>query len=101
LLPIPTLAVDVWLTVLVQIVAALAMSSVLAFNGVRRLKYPGYALGTVMLLNSTQHLVTSWFGHQLTPGPRSAPLLLVASAWILLERGGPKSASVELRVTRP
>jgi hypothetical protein len=83
--PIPTLVGDAWLTGLVATVVVMSVLSVLAFRGVQRLKYPAYGLGAVVLLNSTQHVITSSLAHQLTPGTRSAPLLLIASAWILLE----------------
>lgn len=84
-IPIPIVAVDVWLAGLIAITVVLSMLSVLAFRGVRRLKYPAYGLGVAMLVNSTQHMVISSLAHQLTPGARSAPLLLIASAWVLLE----------------
>jgi len=84
-LPLPPLTFDIWLTVLVLAVIVLAFMSVLIFRGVTALRYPAYAYAAAMLINSVQHLGASLFMQRLTPGALSAPLLLIASAWLLVE----------------
>lgn len=84
-LPLPPLTFDVWLTGLVLAVILLASLSVLVFRGVTRLRYLAYAYAAVMLINSIQHIGASLFMQRLTPGTLSAPILLIASAWVLLE----------------
>ena len=76
---------DVWLIVLSALVIALASLTVFLFRGVKALRYPVYATATLMILNSLQHVALLVALRRITPGTRSAPLLLAASVWVLRE----------------
>lgn len=76
---------DLWITALGFLVVGLAASTVFPFRGVRAFTYPAYIVATLLLLNSLQHLVLLLALQRITPGTRSAPILLVAAVWVLRE----------------
>lgn len=83
-LPLPTFTFGLWLTGLCLGVLVLLSLSPLAFRGNRwavRLSYP---LGVLMFANGLGHVGGSFYLGRLMPGVCSAPLLLLASSYLLV-----------------
>jgi len=83
LLPLPTFTFPVWLGGLIAAVLILLALTPLAFRGVRWLRVFSIPYGALMLLNGLGHIAASFYYGRLMPGVYSAPLLLVASAYLL------------------
>jgi hypothetical protein len=79
------LTFGVWMTALTVIVLVLASLTPFLFRRVTALKGPISLIVALMLLNVVQHLALFLVFQRLTPGTRSAVLLLAASLWVLRE----------------
>jgi hypothetical protein len=93
LLPLPTFTFGVWLTGLVLGILLLLALSPLAFRGKRWVIWASLPLSVVMFGNGLGHIAGSFYLGRLMPGVYSAPLLLLASAWLF------RQAWVQLRGT--
>ena len=83
-LPLPTFTFDVWLAGLIAAIAILTVLSGLAFRGRRLAVWLAYPYAVLMFANGCGHLGGSVFFGRWLPGSTSAPLLLLASAWLFL-----------------
>ena len=83
-LPLPTFTVDVWLAGLIAAIAILTALSVLAFRGRRAAAWLAYVYAVLMFANGCGHLGGSLYFGRWLPGSTSAPLLLLASAWLVV-----------------
>jgi len=83
LLPLPTFTFGVWLAGLALGVALLLVLSPLAFRGSRWIARVALPLGVLMFFNGIGHLAASLYLGRLAPGVTTAPLLLLASGWLL------------------
>jgi hypothetical protein len=80
--PMPTFTFDVWLTGLVALIVALAaMTPWIGREGVGA-RFAAAMLCAIMLLNGIGHLAGSAYFGRWLPGTTSAPVLIVASAWL-------------------
>jgi hypothetical protein len=84
-LPIPIFTFRVWVIALTMAVLALTALTPFARQGRRWLVPVAYVYAIVFLANGVAHIVVSVTGRWLAPGVYSAPLLLVAATWLLLE----------------
>jgi len=84
-LPLPTFTFGVWLAGLALGVALLLGLSPLAFRGSRWIARAALPLSVLMFGNGLGHIAASFYLGRLAPGVTSAPLLLVASIWLLRE----------------
>jgi hypothetical protein len=82
-LPLPQFTFAAWLIGLVAAVLALAMLGWQVAPGARWVRPVGYGFGIVMAANGMAHLVISVAQGRPMPGAYSAPLLLVASFYLL------------------
>jgi hypothetical protein len=82
--PMPTFTFQVWLTMLVMANAVLLLLSVFAFRGARWMRPLSFAFAGIMFLNGLLHLTGSLFLGRILPGVYSAPLLLLASSFLIL-----------------
>ena len=83
LIPLPTFSFPVWLTGLIAAVIVLLSLSPFAFRVARFMTPVSYIFGIVMLGNGLLHIGASVYMGRLMPGVYSAPLLLVASVYLL------------------
>lgn len=83
-LPLPTFTFGVWLTGLIVGVMLLFVLSPFAFRGARWMVPLCYFLGIMMFGNGLFHVLGSVYLGRLMPGVYSSPLLLVASAYLLV-----------------
>ncbi|HTX66825.1 MAG TPA: HXXEE domain-containing protein [Opitutaceae bacterium] len=83
-LPLPTFTFDVWLAGLIAAIALLTALSAFAFRGRRLAVWLAYPYAVIMFANGCGHLGGSLYFGRWLPGSTSAPLLLAASAWLLL-----------------
>ena len=83
-LPLPTFTFDVWLAGLIAGIAILTALSVLAFRGRRAAAWLAYPYAAIMFANGCGHLGGSLYFGRWLPGSTSAPLLLLASAWLFV-----------------
>ncbi len=82
--PMPTFTFEVWLAGLCVLVGTLLLVSPLAYRGRRPVRLAAYPFAVIMLFNGLGHLAGSvYFGYRV-PGTTTAPLLLVASVWLLI-----------------
>jgi hypothetical protein len=81
--PMPTFEFLPWITGLCVAVAVLLALSVFAFRGARWMRPLAFLFGTIMLLNGLGHSLGSLFFGRLLPGVYTAPLLLIASIYLL------------------
>jgi hypothetical protein len=93
LLPLPTFTFGVWLTGLILGILLLLALTPLAFRGKRWVIWASLPLSVLMFGNGLQHIAGSFYLGRLMPGVYSAPLLLLASAWLF------RQAWVQLRGT--
>ena len=84
LIPLPTLTFGMFLGGLSALVFVMALLAPAAFRGRAWLKIIAYPYGVIMLLNGAQHIAVSLYLGRLMPGVLSSPLLLVASAALLV-----------------
>lgn len=82
-LPLPTFTFQIWLTALMAGVLILLGLSVLVFRGARPMRFASYLFAGIMLVNGLMHLTGSVYLHRLMPGVYSAPLLLIASLYLI------------------
>jgi len=82
--PMPVFTFDVWIAGLSAGVIALLALSPLAYRGVQALRIAAYPYAAVMVLNGIGHLVASVYLGRWAPGATTAPLLIVASGWIVI-----------------
>ncbi len=80
--PMPTFTFGVWLAGLCVLVVILLLSP-LAYRGSRALRLMALPYAAIMLLNGIGHLAGSMYLGRWAPGATTAPLLLVASIWLL------------------
>ena len=73
-----------WLVGLILAVVALSLLSFLAFRNNRWMRPAYYIFGGFMLLNGMMHIVGSFWWSRWLPGVISAPLLVIASIWLLV-----------------
>lgn len=93
-LPLPTFTFGVWLTGLVLGILLLLALSPLAFRRTRWIVWVSLPLAVLMFGNGLGHIAGSFYLGRLMPGVYSAPLLLVASAYLFRQawaqlRGNP------------
>lgn len=81
-LPLPTFTFAVWLTGLSLGILALLALAPLAFRRVRWIIWVSFPLAVLMFGNGLGHIAGSFYLGHLMPGVYSAPLLLIASAWL-------------------
>jgi len=81
--PMPTFTFGVWLAGLCVLVVILLLLSPLAYRGSRALRLMALPYAAIMLLNGIGHLAGSMYLGRWAPGATTAPLLLVASIWLL------------------
>ena len=81
-LPLPTFTFGVWLTGLVLGILLLLVLSPLAFRRTRWIVWVSLLLAVLMFGNGLGHIAGSFYLGRLMPGVYSAPLLLVASAYL-------------------
>jgi len=81
-LPLPTFTFGVWLTGLVLGILLLLVLSPLAFRRTRWIVWVSLPLAVLMFGNGLGHIAGSFYLGRLMPGVYSAPLLLVASAYL-------------------
>lgn len=81
-LPLPTFTFGVWLTGLVLGILLLLALSPLAFRRTRWIVWVSLPLAVLMFGNGLGHIAGSFYLGRLMPGVYSAPLLLLASAWL-------------------
>ena len=94
-LPLPTFTFGVWLTGLVLGILLLLALSPLAFRGKRWVIWASLPLSVLMFGNGLGHIAGSFYLGRLMPGVYSAPLLLLAAAWLF------RQAWVQLRGNTP
>jgi uncharacterized protein with HXXEE motif len=89
--PMPTFTFDVWLTGLIALVVVLLLLAPLAYSGAIIARVIAYPFAVIMLLNGLGHLAGSVYLGRWAPGATTAPLLLVASGWLLAASGSKKA----------
>jgi len=82
--PMPTFSFGIWLTGLVALVFTLIALTPAVRRGVFGTRVASWALSVIMFFNGLGHLGGSAYFQRWLPGTTSAPLLLVASAWLAL-----------------
>ena len=85
LFPMSTFTYDCWVSGLIIFVLMLFALCFQAFERKRWLVWPAILLGAMMTLNGLGHIAGSIYCGRLLPGVYSAPLLLIASPWLLRE----------------
>jgi hypothetical protein len=87
--PLPVFTFGTWLGGLIVGICLLLALSPFAFERRRWLVPLAWALGIIMFLNGSLHLLGSLYLGRMMPGAWSSPLLLIASACLLttLARG--------------
>jgi hypothetical protein len=83
-LPIPTFTFGVWLTGLCVGILLLFCLSPLAFRSNRFPIWVAFPLSIMMLGNGLLHISSSFYVGRLMPGVYSSPIILLASAWLLI-----------------
>ena len=81
----PTFGFTTWLAGLVLAVVVLAALTPLLRERRPWLLAASYVYGVIHLLNGFAHLIVSVTGRRLAPGVLSAPFLVAAAAWLLVE----------------
>jgi hypothetical protein len=88
--PMPEFTFGVWLTGLCLLVILLLALAPFAYRRSPVLRLAAYPYAAIMLLNGIGHLVGSVYLDRWAPGATTAPLLIVASVWLLAAaRPGP------------
>jgi hypothetical protein len=83
-LPIPTFTFTEWIAVLGVAIALLILLTPLAWRGVGWIRLAALPIGLVVGIgNAALHILSSLYLHRLMPGVLTAPLLLVAGAWLI------------------
>jgi ABC-type Fe3+-siderophore transport system permease subunit len=84
-MPLPTFTFGAWLSGLIVAVVVLLLLSVFAFRGSRWLRPIAYGLAVLMLLNGVLHLAVSVYDGEMMPGAYSAPVLMAAAVWLMVQ----------------
>ncbi|HLA11512.1 MAG TPA: HXXEE domain-containing protein [Pyrinomonadaceae bacterium] len=84
-LPLPTFTFKIWLTGLVLSIIFLLLLSPFVFRGAWWMTPLSYFFGAIMLGNGLLHIAGSFYLGRLMPGVYSAPLLLAASVYLLIQ----------------
>lgn len=84
--PMPTFTFGPWLAGLIVAVVVLLALTPAAYARNRALRVFAIPYAAIMLLNGIGHLVGSVILQRWAPGATTAPLLLFASAWLLIAR---------------
>jgi hypothetical protein len=82
--PMPEFTFGVWLTGLCVLLILLLALSPLAYRGSPAVRVAAYPYAAIMLLNGIGHLGGSIYLGRWAPGATTAPLLIVASIWLLV-----------------
>ena len=85
--PMPTFTFGTWLTGLIVLVGVLLSLTPWAYRGVASIRVAAYLYAAIMLLNGVGHLAATIYFSQWMPGTTTAPLLIVASVWLLRRAG--------------
>ena len=85
LFPLPVFTFESWLTGLIIVIILLFSLSPFVFRGARWMAPFSYLFGVLMLANGTLHLLGSLYLGRVMPGAISAPLLIAASVYLLLQ----------------
>jgi hypothetical protein len=83
-LPLPVFTFRVWLTGLCLGVFLALSVSPMAFRGSRFMIWLAYPFAIIMFANGLGHIGGSVYRRRLMPGVRSSPLLLLASAYLVI-----------------
>lgn len=83
-LPLPTFTFEVWLGVLIVAMIVLSSLTVFVLRGTRLMTPLSYAFGVLMFGNGLLHIAGTLERGRPMPGVYSAPLLLAASAYLLV-----------------
>ncbi|QOY86088.1 hypothetical protein [Paludibaculum fermentans] len=81
---LPTYEFGEWLAGLIAAVVLLLIASRAAFRGARWIQWASLPYGLILLLNGCVHIAGSLYFQRMLPGVLSAPLLVVAGAWLLV-----------------
>lgn len=81
--PMPEFTVGVWLAGLCVLLILLLALSPFAYRESRTLRAAAYPYAAVMFLNGIGHLAGSMYLGRWAPGATTAPLLIVASLWLV------------------
>ncbi len=81
--PMPIFSFEVWITGLCALVVVLLALAPLAFRRSPVLRMVSYPYAAIMLLNGAGHLIGSLYLQRWAPGATTAPLLIVASLWLM------------------
>jgi len=90
--PMPEFTFGVWIAGLCLLVVMLLLLTPLAYRRVTAIRVLACVYGVIMFLNGVGHLAGSLYLGRWAPGATTAPLLLVTSAWLLLEVRDPARA---------
>jgi hypothetical protein len=82
--PMAEFTLGAWLTGLCVLLILLLALSPLAYRGAAALRLAAYPYAFIMFLNGIGHLVGSIYLGRWAPGATTAPLLIVASIWLLV-----------------
>src|SRR5262245_22706798 len=85
--PMPTFEFREWLVGLIVAVVVLLALTLAARAGSRITRFAAYPYAVLMLGNGMLHLVGSAYLGYWMPGATTAPLLIVASLWLLRRAG--------------
>lgn len=89
-LPVPTFTFREWVTGLVAAVVLLLCLAPLARRRARWIRIAAWPLGIVIgVANGLAHIVSSIYVGRLMPGVLSAPLLIAAGTWLVMEAKKP------------
>lgn len=81
--PMPTFTFGIWLSGLVLLVVALASLTPAVRRGGLVVQVASWLLGIVMFMNGVGHLAGSLYFQRWLPGATSAPLLILASLFLV------------------
>ncbi len=93
-LPLPTFTFREWLGGLTAAIVLLICLTPVASRGGRWIRVVAWPLGIVIGIgNGAAHVISSVYFHRLMPGVLSAPLLMVAGAWLVAKARSPAEVS--------
>lgn len=84
---LPTFEFGEWLAGLIAAVVLLLVAARAAFAGARWILWASFPYGVLMLANGLTHIAGSLYFQRMLPGVLSAPLLAIASLWLLIRTG--------------
>jgi len=90
--PAPEFTFGPWLTGLLIAIATLALLTMFVRRGGALVRVLCVAFGGLMLMNGLGHLLGSVYFGRWLPGATSSPVLIAASAWLLVETARRASA---------